>query len=440
LSTAGLSPGVYEIRVAVDPDNRVAELDERNNELITSVTLQAAQLPDLVTCNPLVVDPSGTVRRGRTVTLSICVANDGDAASGPFDVRFTHCPAPEIPPGQTTSSPCDSPAGYSAEGLYPSIVAVPALAAGEQTTVMTRLETEGLAPGVYYLNVELDYDPSSSQGVVVETNELNNLVQGAIFVVGPDLALVDLQMAPPSPVAQGQVVQAAAIVSNLGEEAAGQFNVSYYVTPTQSGGTPTTGCTSGTDCAAILVSRVFVPGLAVDAFERIVCNLDTTGLVPGSYVLRAVAELVDVPGKVSENSLLNNTLEIPFIVIESEAGETSGGPVDLAVQQVLGSPSNLSAGESGTAWVLIANVGSVSSGPFDVAFAFVGAHGETMTIVTHYARSVEPGVTDVRVGTQFATETLGSGAVTLTVTLDPAHLLPETDRANNTGTRTFRIH
>jgi subtilase family serine protease len=439
LSTVGLSPGVYEVRIAVDPEARVAELDERNNELATAFTLQAAQLPDLVACGQLVVDPSSAVRRGRTVTLSLCVSNEGDVASAPFNVRFTHCPSPEIPPGQMPSSPCDSATGYGVEGLYPSIVAVPALAPGEQVNVTTRLETEELAPGAYFLNVEVDYDPSVVGGIVAESNEANNLTQGAVFIIGPDLALVDLQATPPSPASQGQVVQVAAIVSNLGEEAAGQFGVSYYVTPMLPDGIPTTGCTGGTDCPTVLVTRVLVPGLAAGGFERIVCNFDTAGLVPGPYLLRAVAELADVPGKVSEHALLNNALEIPFVVIEPEAGETPGGPVDLAVQQVLGSPSNLSAGESGTAWVLVANIGSVASGPFDVAFAFVGAHGETMTLVTHYAGSAAPGATDVRVGTQFSTETLGSGMVNLTVTLDPAHLLLEADRSNNTGTRTFWI-
>jgi subtilase family serine protease len=438
LTTIGFSPGVYELRVAVDPADRITELDERNNELIAAVTLQAAQLPDLTACGQLVADPSSAVRRGRTVTLSLCVTNEGDTASGPFNVRFTHCLAPEVAAGQSGISPCDGPGGYSAVGLYPSIVAAPPLEPGESIYVATRLETEELNPGAYFVNVEIDADASSPLGLIGESNELNNLVQSAVFVVGPDLALVDLQMSPPSPVAQGQIVEAAAIVSNLGEEAAGQFNVSYYVLPAQQDGIPTTGCAGGTDCSSALVSRVLVPGLAVDGFERIVCNLDTAALVPGPYVLRAVAELVDVVGKVPEHSVLNNVIEIPFVVVEGGPGGPSG-PADLAVQQVLVSPNIVSAGESGAAWVLVSNVGTEVVGPFDVAFVFTDSHGGTMALATHFAGTIEPGETDVRINVQFPTASLSTGTVTLIATVDPANLLPETNRGNNAGTRTFRI-
>jgi hypothetical protein len=277
--------------------------------------------------------------------------------------------------------------------------------------------------------------------LVGESNELNNLVQSAVFVIGPDLALVDLQMSPPSPVTRGQVVEADAIVSNLGEEAAGQFNVSYYVMATLQDGIPTTGCAGGTDCSSALVTRVLVPGLAVDGFERIVCNLDTVVLSPGSYVLRAVAELVDVIGKVPEHSLANNSIEIPFVVVEGEGGPGGlhGGPADLAVQQVLVSPNIVSAGETGTAWVLVSNVGPETVGPFDVAFVFADSDGGTMALATHFAGTIEPGETDVRIDVHFPTTALSTGTVTLTATLDPANLLPETNRGNNVGTRTFRI-
>jgi subtilase family serine protease len=449
LSTLGLSPGVYEIRVAVDPHTgcgtatcndvgKVAELDERNNELVTAVTLQAAQLPDLVACGQVSADPSYAVRRGRSVTLSLCVSNEGDVASGPFSVRFSHCPAPETAAGQTAAPLCDTPAGYSPLGLYPSIVLVPSLAAGEQVTVATRLETEELNPGAYYLNVELDVDPASPLGAIVESNESNNLAQGAIFVVGPDLAVVDLQMTPPSPVAQGQLAQVAAIVSNFGDEAAGQFEVSFYVMPTPTGAVPTVGCAGGADCAAMLVTRVLVPGLATDGFERIACNLDTTALAPGSYILRAEAKLVDVPGKVPEHAVLNNALEIPFTVAGGST-ESPGGPVDLAVQQVHVLSNVVSAEGNSVAWVLVSNLGTVAVGPFDVSFAITDSEGKTMTLVTHAAGGLAPGTTDVRVETEFATTALSDGNATLTVILDPGNLLPETDRTNNVGTRTFRI-
>jgi subtilase family serine protease len=89
--------------------------------------------------------------------------------------------------------------------------------------------------------------------------------------------------------------------------------------------------------------------------------------------------------------------------------------------------------------VLVSNLGTVAVGPFDVSFAITDSDGKTMTIVTHAAGGLAPGTTDVRVETEFSTAGLSRGNATLTVTLDPANLLPETDRTNNVGTRTFRI-
>jgi len=440
LSTVGLAPGIYEIRVVVDPESQIAELDERNNELVTAVTMRAAQLADLTVCSQVLVDPSNAVRRGRSVTLSLCVSNEGDAASAPFAVRLSHCLTPETLPGFASVSPCDSPAGYSAEGLFPSIVNVPALAAGQQVTVTARLETEDLAPGAYFLNVELDYDPSNPQGAVIESNEMNNWTQGAVFIIGPDLAMVDLQMTPPTPVVQGQAVQVASIVSNLGEEAAGQFNVSYYVTPAIADGIPTTNCAGGDGCPTLLVTRVLVPGLATNGFERIICNLDTTGLAPGAYILRAVAELVDVPGKVPEHALLNNAIEVPLVIEESaETPGGAGGPIDLTLQATHVLPNILSAGETGEAWVLVANHGPVAVGAFDVLFAFADKDGTVMSFVVRYNGVLEPGMTDVRVAVEFSAAALSAGNVTLTTTLDPNQVLPETNRTDNISVRTFYI-
>jgi hypothetical protein len=201
---------------------------------------------------------------------------------------------------------------------------------------------------------------------------------------------------------------------------------------------PTVGCAGGAECAAMLVTRVLVPGLATDGFERVVCNLDTTALASGSYLLRAEAKLVDVPGKIPEHAVLNNALEIPFSVGGTD-GQHPGGPIDLAVQQVHVLSNVASAGGNSIAWVLVSNLGTVAVGPFDVAFAITDSAGKTMTLVTHAVGGLAPGATDVRVETEFATAALSAGSATLTVTLDPGNLLPETDRTNNVGTRTFRI-
>jgi hypothetical protein len=187
----------------------------------------------------------------------------------------------------------------------------------------------------------------------------------------------------------------------------------------------------------MLLTRVLVPGLATAGFERIVCNLDATTLASGSYLLRVEAKLVDAPGRVPEHAVQNNALEIPFS-ISSSAG-SPGGPVDLAVQRVHVSNYGVAGDGNGVAWLLVSNLGTVAVGSFDVSFAITDSEGKTMTIVTHVAGGVAAGATDLRVQTEFSTAGLSTGNATLTVTLDPAHLLQETDRTNNMGTSVFRI-
>ncbi|MEW5826129.1 MAG: CARDB domain-containing protein [Candidatus Bipolaricaulota bacterium] len=376
LPTLALTPGVYEIRVVVDPRTgcdsaecvdigRIAELDERNNELVTAFTLQAVRLPDIVACGVLVVDPSYAVRRGRSVTLSLCVVNEGDVASGPFQVRFSHCLTPEAPLGGLNTAACDTPAGFSVSGFRSAVVAVPALAAGQQTVVEARLETENLAPGTYVLNIELDYDAGSPAGRLTEANETNNVVRGALFVVGPDLAVVDLQIEPGSPIVQGTNARVSAILSNLGDEAAGQFDVSFFAAPLDGGEIPSSGCAVGSGCELELVTSALVPGLAADGFERVVCTLDTSALEPGTYVLRAEASLVDVPGKVDEHSIQNNVLEIPVVILPRPdlAFVLSGDPA-LAIH-ILPAPP-VPAGVVAAVQFTVRNDGGTSAGTFRV--------------------------------------------------------------------------
>jgi hypothetical protein len=117
-----------------------------------------------------------------------------------------------------------------------------------------------------------------------------------------------------------------------------------------------------------------------------------------------------------------------------------GGPVDLAVQRVHVFPTILSPGEQGTAWVLVSNLGTRAVTLLDVAFTFTDSHSNTVTLMEHYTGTLEPGVTDVRVDVRFGTSALDVGTVTLTATLDPGNALADTNRTNNTGTQTFRVH
>ena len=85
-----LTPGSYEVRALVDPNNQVDELDEFNNEIQSTFTLLAIQKPDLL-IDPISVQftPSLAERRGTPVTITADVVNFGEADAGAFDVSIS---------------------------------------------------------------------------------------------------------------------------------------------------------------------------------------------------------------------------------------------------------------------------------------------------------------------------------------------------------------
>jgi len=114
-----LTPGIYEIRVAVDPlqgcdttacsdIGKIEELDETNNELVTTFTLLSSRLPDLSPDPALGVEvaPSYMVKRGQTLRFLANIANLGDLAAGQFSVEFAYCRQPESIPPEATDQMC----------------------------------------------------------------------------------------------------------------------------------------------------------------------------------------------------------------------------------------------------------------------------------------------------------------------------------------------
>ncbi|HDS29114.1 MAG TPA: hypothetical protein ENN96_01375, partial [Candidatus Acetothermia bacterium] len=93
LPVSAFQPGVYELRVVVDGENVVAEVDKTNNELVTTLTLLAARLPDLTFCPlaPMSRDPVGDVQQGQTIRLSLCISNLGEQDAGAFAVKLSYC-------------------------------------------------------------------------------------------------------------------------------------------------------------------------------------------------------------------------------------------------------------------------------------------------------------------------------------------------------------
>ena len=312
-----LTPGIYEIKVGIDPMGTIEELDETNNELATTLTLLSSRLPDLTfdpSLPPVEVLPSNVVKRGQTLRFVANLINLGDESAGAFEVQFAYSRVPEgVDP--STIQPTDYDTFWTAY--------VPELGVGERTKVEAVLETTiNLDPGTYYIQVEIDPPtPSKPMGDVLETDEVNNVVVPEVLIQGVDLMAADLSIIPSSTVVQGEAVDLLATVINLGVEPAGDFCVSFLGQETQPGVTGPSDypvryngdCTivSSGECDLFGIGGVKFLGLDVGKAETVRCALETAVLDPGVY---QIFVHVDPDDSVKEQYETNNQFFATLVI------------------------------------------------------------------------------------------------------------------------------
>jgi len=442
LPIAAIGPGIYEIRVLADSGNVVEELDETNDELVTTLTLLASRLPDLSFCilQPVVVEPSAQVQHGQTVRLSPCLTNIGDRDAGPFLVRFSYCRVSEVL-GSTSAPSCTDPSEYRTAYFTPGAeVEVQGLAIGETTQVPVSLETRGLDPGQY--NVLIEIDPptgSASDGSVEERNEQNNTTAAQISILGPDLTVVDFRSEPESVVDRGGSVEVSATVMNIGVEPAGGFAVGFKLLRTGEVTEPVRiwSCTSdeATECIGPeYFGQARLPGIDVLVPEEVRCSLDTTGVEPGEYILRVE---VDAKDDVAEHTEANNFAEIP-LVITGEEEEVSEG-ADLAIDSLyslkLGGGSN-----EVRMWATIVNQGDADAGPFDVSFFYVPSTTSDRVFLDPWTVDGLAAGERITVLRTFDASALARGRYPIGVIVDSEDEVVEVNEDNNVEEGTLWIH
>lgn len=418
LAIAGAAPGIYEIRVVVDPNGRVEELEETNNELITTLTLLAPRLPDLAfdPVSPVVIAPSYQVNRGQTLFITANAANVGDLDSGPFEVEFGFCRVPETVPVGLQAQPCTSPADFATF----SVVSLSGLAVGNKAPAQVTLETSALQPGNYLILISID-PPGTGRpnGLVEEQSELNNILSVTVLIQGADLLPVSLELDPPSPVSQGQVVQVTAIVIDAGVEPVGKFDVNFYWCQVRD----QTSCAR--EAEFVSFGGVSFPGIAVNNPEPASRELDTSALEPGDYLIRAV---VDPDNRVSEQNESNNEL---FSTLKVEGPSEPAGAADLAPTSLKVRPSQiLLRGQTAQVTVTIANLGQGQAGPFTVQFFYRPDPSGQVLFATKEISGLKAGET-VTSQVSLATAALPYGDYTITVVVDPDDRVKESNEANN---------
>ena len=337
-----LMPGIYEVRVVVDSSASVDELDESNNELITTLTLLASRLPDLAFCPDVAIvrEPLGDAQHGQTIRLAPCITNLGEQDAGPFTVRFSYCPLISTVTGTATSVQCSETYGQSHFDPGPEID-VPGLAIGESVSVPVMLETRDLLPRQYRILVEIDPDDD-----VQERNPYNNALNAQLTVLGPDLAVVGLTTSPQGIVDQAETdkVEVVATVINTGVVATGEFKVRIRLFRVSDQGlvavrahvcgesTPST-CESDEHFCVVTLSGI---GVLVPEQIRWTLDLAQTDLDPGQYIVRVEADCegdIDddgvCDGKIAEHNELNNALELPLTVLPRPADLAIIGPINF---------------------------------------------------------------------------------------------------------------
>ena len=424
LAIATMTPGIYEIRVVVDPPlggsdtSPVEELDETNNELVTTLTLLSPRLADLTfdPTVPLEVAPAYQVNRGQTIRFTANVVNLGDLDAGPFEVEFSYCRLPEIVSQGAPDQPCTEPTDFVTFSLAP----LSGLKVGKRTQAQAILETGLLRPGSYLIRISIDpVDPSRPGGQVEEQSEVNNLLDITVIIRGADLIPIDLQLEPPSPVVQGQVVEVAATILNTGVEPTGKFDVNF------------SWCrmVGETSCAResefISFGGVSFPGIAVNNPETVARELDTSALEPGEYLLRVV---VDPDDRVEEQNEANNELTTslqverrpadlrpkPWLVFEPQPPVPAGQPVKVH-------------GE-------IVNDGGTATGGFRVAFLYRRVEGGMAYEFSEFDSVPLPGLApgeQAEVLGVLDTSELEGGTYEICILADADDKVRELDETNN---------
>jgi hypothetical protein len=196
---ANLATGTYYLIAQADGNGAIAELNEINNGRAAAIRVG----PDLVVSSftaPL------RAAGGGTIAVTDTTANTGSGPAAASTTAFYLSSNITLEAGDIRLSPARS---------------VPALAAGQVSTVTTTVTLPDVAPGPWYVLAAAD-----DGGGVAETQETNN-TRLASVLIGPDLMFGFA--ASPSTAAAGSVIAASWTVRNAGAAAAAASTVRFYL-------------------------------------------------------------------------------------------------------------------------------------------------------------------------------------------------------------------
>jgi len=333
------SPGVYEIRVLVDSNDQIPELDEGNNELRTSVIVSASSQgqPDLRP-RSLVFEPPSPVGLADTVAMAATVANMGDRDASPFEVSFAYCRLAEG--GNECAGQYEEFDRRTFSGGLPK-------GASQSIDAQLDIPSLGLTSGRYSIRVAVD--PTSAEhatGQIEEQDEANNTLTTGLFVQGPELAPTGLTFSPSTPHI-GETIKVSATVKNVGTGSATKIPVAFHI--------------DGIQFALPTVTLADNESAEVTAFLR----TGELNLSPGSHSVRVV---IDPNDQIAERDETNNEIRTSLRLLPSVPQRP-----ELRPKRVVFSPSSpVDLGQASSLAVLgeVLNTGEVAARGVRISFAY----------------------------------------------------------------------
>lgn len=286
---------------------------------------------------------------------------------------------------------------------------LPAIAAGNFASISDTIPLTAPA-GPYTLRLTIDPDHQ-----LVEKNREND-VATAPFTIKAHAAGVDLVLMQPVPTPETittlpHSTNIAGLISNEGQSPADNAVITVY------DGDPGAGIVLGT-------TTISVPALGTTSY-----SVDVVLLQSRNYQLTVVAEPTD-PASEADNS--NNSSGIT-IALE----QVTDVAVDPATCAAL--PSVLTAGDSVTITANVLNKGTLPESSVHVGFTYtIGGTTYPIQLLT-LAGTIQPGET--RQAQVTWRPNAPGNPVTITVTVDPEHLLvDDVDSANNTASANIVVN
>ena len=260
---SSLPPGVYYVGAFADDQTAVAELDETNNTLTASNTIDLTATPTDLTVANVGAPATGTI--GSTIQITSKMENLGGTAAGAFRTGLYLS-------ADATITAADQLIGSCSET---SLAGGGTVGCDVDAAIPT-----SLTPGTYYVGVFAD-----DLGAVAESNETNNtLAASTTTVIATPADLVVTAAGGPAIGTIGSNIQITSTTENPGGTAAGAFRVGLYLS---ADATITT--------ADQLLGSCSMSSLAVGG--TVACDADVTipgSVTPGAYWVGAFADDQDV--------------------------------------------------------------------------------------------------------------------------------------------------